>query len=127
MKSFQQLIEAMGLKKMKRRAVKDPSAAGKFAMRQGARSAAKIQDDTVVPRIRGRGGSVSSYRAIGAQFGVDVMQDPKTGEYHNTPWTPTEDKALDVGNPEISGKKFKTSFLKTFQRKYGRSIGSQSY
>jgi len=127
MKSFQELMEATGLKKMKRRVAKDPSAADKFAMRQGARSAAKMQDDTVVPRIRGKGGSVPSYQAIGAQFGVDVKQDPKTGEYHNTPWTPTEDKALDVGNPEMSKQKFKKSFLQTFQRKYGRSIGSQSY
>ena len=127
MKSFAEIMEATGLKKMKRKSAKDPSAAGKFAMRQGARSAAKIQDNTVVPRIRGKGGSVPSFQAIGAQFGVDVKQDPKTGEYQNTPWTPTEDKALSVDDPDIMQKQFKQSFVKAFLKKHGKSMGSQAY
>lgn len=94
MKTFKQLIEAKGLQASLRASLKSPGAMEKFAMRQGARAAAKATSGSMVPKIKGVGGRATSSQAILAQFGADVVKDPTTGKYKSTPYTPTEDKAL---------------------------------
>jgi hypothetical protein len=96
MKTFRQLIlEATGLRRAKRLPSKiKERALTKFALKQGVRAAAKVGSGTVVPPVDGVGGKVSSSEAILAQFGANVFQDPKTGEYSKSKWTPTEDMAL---------------------------------
>jgi hypothetical protein len=125
MKLFRDLLtEALGLNKAIRRG-KYEGVGEKFAARQGARSASKFGSSSVVPRGKGARSEVPSYKAIGAQFGVDVEYDA-TGKATNTPYTKTEDSALTGnirGDEKVQGI-FKKTFLKSFRKTHARSLGS---
>lgn len=126
MKTFKQLIvEATGLRRAKRLPSKiKEKALTKFALRQGVRAAAKVGSGTVVPPVDGVGGKVSSSEAILAQFGANVFQNPNTGEYSKTRWTPTEDMAL-TGRMSLDPKLaniIKTTFVQRIKQR--SSLGS---
>jgi hypothetical protein len=109
MKTFKDLlIEAKGLKKVSRG--KGKEAQRKFAMRQAARSASKFGSGETVKTPR-MSRPVPSFRAIGAQFGVDVSPDA-SGQYGSSDYTPTEDKALSGNVPQ--DKEAQNLFRKTF-------------
>lgn len=120
MKTFKDLlIEAKGLKKVARDLNKPESkktkgkgkeAQRKFAMRQAARSASKFGSGETVQTSR-MSRPVPSFRAIGAQFGVDVSPDA-SGQYGSSDYTPTEDKALSGNVPQ--DKEAQNLFRKTF-------------
>lgn len=126
MRSFRDLLtEAIGLKKAKRLGDKYKGVREKFAARQGARAAAKFGSSSAVPKGKGARSEVPSYKAIGAQFGVDVEYDA-TGKAQNTPYTNTEDAALTGnirGDEKVKGI-FKKTFLKSFKETHARSLGS---
>jgi hypothetical protein len=131
MKKFIDLLgEATGLKKIGRIKTgnvpekETMDALKKFAMRQGYRAGAKAGSGTVVPRVRGIGGNVSSSEAILAQFGTNVFQDPTTKQYSSSRWTPTEDMAL-TGYPK-KDREMVDLVKKTFVQKIktSRSLGS---
>jgi hypothetical protein len=127
MKRFRDLlIEAKGLKKIKRLLDKTPSNKNrakvaeeqrKFAARQAARAAQKYGSEESVKTSR-MTKSVPSFRAIGAQFGVDVSPDA-SGQYGSSNYTPTEDKALS-GNMK-QDKEAQNTFKKTFLSVLSRS------
>ena len=123
MKTFKELLEAKGLKASLRASRKDPEAMAQFAMRQGVRAAEKALSGSMVPKVKGVGGKATSSQAMLAQFGVDAMKDPISGEYKSTPYTPTEDQALTGnGNEEKLQGLVKQSFVNRFKSLYGKSM-----
>ena len=121
MKTFKEiLVEAKGLKKIKKVLAKPESkktkgkgkeAQRKFAMRQASRAASKFGGEETVQTKR-MSKSVPSFRAIGAQFGVDVSPDA-SGKYGSSNYTPTEDMALsgNVKQDKEAQDLFKRTFL----------------
>jgi len=132
MKTFKNLlIEAKGLKQLQRVLNKPITKKTKgnseeaqriFALRQAFRSARKFGSGDTVKTSR-MPNAVPSFRAIGAQFGVDVSPDV-TGQYTSSDYTPTEDRALsgNVKQDEKTQKLFRKTFLDVLSK--SKKLGS---
>lgn len=90
----------------------------KFAMRQGARSAAKFDSGSMLPKGIATRSDVPSSLAIAAQMGADI---PEIGA--QSAYTKTEDQALpgDI----IRDKRMRTSFIGSFVPNYLRLHGKK--
>lgn len=91
----------------------------KFAMRQGARSAAKFHSGSMLPKGIATRSDVPSSLAIAAQMGADI---PEIGA--QSAHTETEDKALpgDMRRDEQMRTSFIRSFVPNYLRLHGKKL-----